>query len=276
VERVRRFNAVEAAFCIAKLRRSDKRRGSTMSRWKAFAIHLSLSVAVGVAVLALLFCVWYPQPYFVAAGGQHLVLVLLSVDLVLGPLLTLILFKSGKKGMLFDLWTIGILQFAALVYGLNVIAESRPVFIAASVDRFTVVAANDIRNEDLAKGGKEEYRSRSWTGPRLVSAPVPSDPAAQSRLIDLNLKGIDVHQLPEYYAAYPAEVPNLLSRAKTIAQLRKLVPTSRPVIDEWLKKSIQKEDGVVWVPINARKASLVMLLDKSSGEPLAALPIEPW
>ncbi|HPG95297.1 MAG TPA: hypothetical protein PLR28_12145, partial [Dokdonella sp.] len=107
-----------------------------MSRWKAAAIHLSISITVGLLTLALLFLVWFPQPYFEAAGGEHLIIVLLCVDLVLGPLLTLILFKSGKKGMLFDLWMIGILQSAALVYGLYVIAEARPVFIVAAVDRF--------------------------------------------------------------------------------------------------------------------------------------------
>ncbi|MBL0165374.1 MAG: hypothetical protein IPP82_17470 [Xanthomonadales bacterium] len=68
-----------------------------MSRWKAASIHLSISVFVGLLVLALLFLVWYPQPYFNAAGGQALIIFLLGVDIVLGPLLTLVLFKSGKK-----------------------------------------------------------------------------------------------------------------------------------------------------------------------------------
>ena len=86
-----------------------------MSRWKAASIHLSISILVGLLVLALLFLVWYPEPYFEAAGGQHLIVVLLGVDLVLGPLMTLILFKSGKWGMRFDLWMIGIIQSAALV-----------------------------------------------------------------------------------------------------------------------------------------------------------------
>ncbi len=117
-----------------------------MSRWKAASIHLSISIAVGLLVFALLFLVWFPQPYFDAAGGQHLILVLLGVDLVLGPLLTLILFKSGKKGMLFDLYLIGLVQSAALVYGMHVIVQARPAFIVAAIDRFNVVAANELAN----------------------------------------------------------------------------------------------------------------------------------
>ena len=104
-----------------------------MSRWKAAAIHLSISAAIGLVVGALLLLVWYPPPYFHAAGADQLVLLLVGVDLVLGPLLTLILFRSGKKGLKFDLAMIAVLQTTALVYGLSVVLQSRPVFLVSAV-----------------------------------------------------------------------------------------------------------------------------------------------
>ena len=47
--------------------------------------------------------VWYPQPYFAAMGGATLILLLIGVDVVIGPLITLIVFDPKKKSLRFDL-----------------------------------------------------------------------------------------------------------------------------------------------------------------------------
>lgn len=247
-----------------------------MSRWKAASIHLSISILVGLLVLALLFLVWYPEPYFEAAGGQHLIVVLLGVDLVLGPLMTLILFKSGKKGMLFDLWMIGIIQSAALVYGLHVIAESRPVFIVAAVDRFNVMAPADIEPEDLAAGKKPEFQSLSWTGPRLVGAQLPPVGRERTKLIFQGPGGKDVQNYPKYYVDYETVATGILGRAKPLSKLRAGNPQAGPLLEEWLQTNRREEHDVVWVPVMARKSSVTMLLDAHSGEPLDAIDIYPW
>src|SRR4051812_12853702 len=111
-----------------------------MTRWKAAAIHSLISVAVGLIAGALLLGLWYPPPYFHAAGAQELILLLVGVDLVIGPLLTLIVFRWGKPGLAFDLTVISLLQAAALVYGLAIVLQSRPVFLVATVDRFVLVS----------------------------------------------------------------------------------------------------------------------------------------
>jgi hypothetical protein len=247
-----------------------------MSRWKAAAIHLSISIFVGLLVLALLFLVWYPPPYFDAAGGEHLAIVLVGVDLVLGPMLTLVLFKSGKKGLVLDLCLIAVIQVSALVYGLFVIAQARPVFIVATVDRFVLVAANDLNAADLAKGEKPEFRQLSWTGPRLVAAKLPADVKTRNALLFSALAGKDIQVFPEYYVPYSDESPNLLSRASPLASLRTSKPAAGPLLDAWLKEQQRDESKVVWLPVIARKAGLTMLLDAKSGAVLGALPIDPW
>ena len=247
-----------------------------MSRWKAASIHLSISITVGLLTLALLFLVWFPQPYFEAAGGQHLIIVLLGVDLVLGPLLTLILFKSGKRGMVFDLWMIGIVQSTALVYGLFVISLARPAFIVGVVDRFNVVAVSDLEPADLAKGSAPEYRTLSWTGPRLVAtrrAPVGEE---RNRMLESGLQGKDIQYFPEYYVPYAEEVTGLLEHAKPLEKLRERQPQSAALLDDWLKTHQRTDVEVVFLPILARKASLTMLLDARTGEILDALPVNPW
>lgn len=247
-----------------------------MSRWKAATIHFSISILIGLLAMALLLLVWYPQPYFGAVGGDHLVVVLLGVDLVLGPLLTLILFKSGKKGMLFDLCLIAVIQASALAYGLYVITLARPAFIVATVDRFVVVAANDLDPADLAKGADSKFRKLSWTGPRIVGAKMPTDSKTREDLLFSALAGKDVEAFPEYYIPYSEKAAELLTHAKPIDSLKAKNAQAAALLDIWLSKNHRAEADVVWLPINARKAGLTMLLNAKTGEVLDALPIDPW
>lgn len=247
-----------------------------MSRWKAASIHVSISVMIGLLVFALLSLVWFPTPYFDAAGGQHLILILLAVDLVLGPLLTLVLFKSGKKGMLFDLWTIGIVQSTALVFGMYVIAQARPVFIVAAIDRFNVVLAVELDSADLADGQKPEFRSLSWTGPKLVAARLPVAGKDRTALLMSGMKGKDIEKYPKFYVDYDDEARNLLARAKRLESLRKRRPQAAYQLDRWLDKHSRKDMDVAWIPVVARESSLTMLLDSKTGAVLGALPIDPW
>src|SRR5690606_32812168 len=99
----------------------------------AALIHLGISAAVAAVASALLMGVWYPPPYFRAAGAERLLLLVVAVDVTLGPLLTLIVFKRGKPGLKFDLAAIGVAQLLALVYGFHVMLLSRPVFLVAAV-----------------------------------------------------------------------------------------------------------------------------------------------
>src|SRR5215467_6827215 len=110
-----------------------------MSRWKASGIHLLLSCAIVGAVLVFMVSVWYRWPLFILAGGAGITLILAGVDVTLGPLITLIIFKPGKKGLKFDLTFIALLQVVALAYGVHVIFIARPVYLVFAVDRFNLV-----------------------------------------------------------------------------------------------------------------------------------------
>src|SRR5512137_2835497 len=120
-----------------------------LNRWKAASIHFGISVVIATALFAAMLLVWYPHPYFHAAGGQKLLLLLIGVDVVIGPLLTLIVFDPRKKNLKMDLAVIVALQLAALVYGATIMFNARPVFVAFAGDRFELVEANAIAAADL-------------------------------------------------------------------------------------------------------------------------------
>jgi len=248
-----------------------------MSRWKAALIHLCISAAIAAIVSALLLFVWYPPPYFHAGGAGELLVLVVGVDVTLGPLITFIVFKSGKPGLKFDLAVIGIVQAAALIYGFSVIVHTRPVFLVAAVDRFVLVDAHQLAAKDLAQASQPEWRHLSWTGPVLVGTELPTDPKEHNALLFSALStGKDVQDFPKYYVPYTEVVPSLLQRAHLVAALLKLYPGKRDEIDGWLKRHDVSEAQAVWLPIQARDGDLVMMVRAKGGQPIGALPINPW
>lgn len=75
----------------------------------------------------------------------------------MGPLITLIIFKPGKKGLKLDLATIAVLQVAALAYGTHVVFEQFRTMITAlagmDVSSYPqhYVSYEEVRGEVLAK-----------------------------------------------------------------------------------------------------------------------------
>ncbi|HEV8692756.1 MAG TPA: hypothetical protein VGQ93_01000, partial [Lysobacter sp.] len=97
-----------------------------MTRWKASAIHLYLSILVLCTIAAILVWRWYPPGLFHMAQADKLLMLIGGVDVVLGPLLTLIVYKQGKKSLKFDLTVIALMQVGALAFGLHTAWQSRP------------------------------------------------------------------------------------------------------------------------------------------------------
>lgn len=245
-----------------------------MSRWKAAAIHLSISVLIALTSAAMIFGVWYPSPYDHAAGADTLVLLVLGVDIVLGPLLTLLVYRHGKRGMRFDLCVIALLQAGAFIYGVIVVTQARPVFVVGAIDRFVLVSADSLAPADLAEGSQPEFRSLSWTGPRLVNALRPDNKSERSDLLFSGADGKDIELFPKYYADYATHAAPLLARAHPLDTLTK--PEAPELIDAWLRKHNRQRADVVWLPLVGRSADIVLLLDRQDGRVLGSLPIAPW
>ena len=243
-----------------------------MSRWRASGIHLLLSVFIAVAVVAAMLSLWYPWPLFEAAGGSGLIFILVCVDVVVGPLVTLVIFKAGKRGLRFDLTAIAVLQLAALVYGLHTVFLARPVYLVYNVDRFTLVTAAELDPADLARAPRPEFRSMPLGRPRYVAAPLPQDPAEKLNLIQSSIAGKDIQLFPQYYVPYESEARNALQRAKDIREL-----AGKPGAETLARHlSGRSPDSVRYLPLRARNADGVVLLDARSGEPLSIVLVDPW
>lgn len=226
-----------------------------MSRWKAASFHLLVSLVIAICAGSLIYFVWYPSPYFQVSNGSNLMLLLMGVDVAIGPLLTLVVFKAGKKGLRFDLAVIASLQIVAFCYGIHVIAEARPVFAVAEGDRFVVVAANQLDDEDLADGKQPEFATRSWGGPRLVGAEVPkSGPQYDATLHSALANGKDVDRLPKYYVSYAQVADGLLTRAKPLTTLIRQQPQHAEAIERFIANTDEAATELVFIPLQGRQA----------------------
>ena len=245
-----------------------------LNRWQASGAHLLISAAIAAAVLTLMLAAWYPPPLFRAAGGNGLALILVGVHLVIGPLLTLIVFKPGKWGLKFDLAAIAVLQLAALVYGAYVIYLARPAFIVFVKDRFEVVNAVELQPERFAAARFEQFRRPPLTGPMLVGGEWPKERAEQQMLLEANLAGEDLQHFPKYYVPYAASRREILAKADPIARVREIEPAAGRIIDEWLAESGVPERDVLHLRLRARHAWLAVLIDRHTAQPVKMLLTE--
>jgi hypothetical protein len=246
-----------------------------MTRWKASAFHFAISFAVLASIFALVLQRWYPPALFGMAKAGPLLSVLAGVDLVLGPLLTLIVFRPGKKGLKFDLVVIAILQVAALAFGLHTLWQSRPVYIVATTDRFHLIFANEI---DPVSAGKAspEYRDAPWLGPRQVSAPLPEDPKARMKAMIEAMTGLEIHLQPSKYRAYPGPNRDPMAAAIPVRDAMLLAPADSRAILQRMSRRHGNADTLALLPLKSSRGSAGVLVDRGNGAIVEFVGIDPW
>src|SRR5215467_9623229 len=121
-------------------------------RLKAFTLHLLGSGCALTLVLGGLWLGWYRWPGWYLSSVLHIVGIVVMVDLVVGPTLTLIVSNPGKSRRLLtrDIALIVTVQLAALVYGSVTLWSGRPLYYAFSVNSLECVQASDIDVSEAA------------------------------------------------------------------------------------------------------------------------------
>lgn len=235
---------------------------------KAALIHLGLSAFVGIATAAIVFGVWFPYPYRELAGGQYLFLILVSVDVVCGPLLTAVLFNplKSRRELALDLSLVAVVQLAALVYGVHVISQARPVVLAFETDRLVAVSAAQIDPADLGQA-PPGLQKLSWTGPVLVGTRGPKDGGETLRSVLLSADGLEPSARPGWWQAYENNRPQIQQRMKKLADLRAARgPLAQSEIDAAAAKTGLPLADLFYLPLTSQKMldGWVALLDREA------------
>lgn len=249
-----------------------------MTRWKAFSYHITISASIAAGVSALILMLWYTPPFFSAVGGQKILIILLLIDVTLGPLITLIIFnpRKSRKELTFDLSIIAIIQALALVYGMSVIFQARPVYVVFIKDSFTLVTAVEISDTDLAKSQHPDFRSLPLAGPVYAFSEMPKNTNERNDLVSNLLQGKDLPCFPQYYKPYSENSYIVGQAAKSTGELKKLNPDHIAEINDAIKDSGKPEDELGFLPLQAKENELAVLVGKKDGKVLSILPLRPW
>lgn len=237
-------------------------------RARAAGIHLIVSAIVGGLAGVMIFGVWYPWPYREISGGERLFWLLVSVDVTLGPLLTLAVFNIRKpKGELVrDLMVVAFLQLAALGYGCWVLFQARPVHLVFEVNRFRVVNAIDIEAAELSQA-PAELRRLPLLGPTLISTREPTDPDEKLKAIDEALQGRDLSVKPRYWIPYAASRSDVVREALPLLAYVQRKPAQREALQRAAERSGLPAASLRLLPLLSRTASWTVLIDPQ-GDPV--------
>lgn len=242
-----------------------------MSRYTAAATHFALSVLIGAILLALFWFVWYPAPMLLAIGGHEIFLLILGIDVVLGPLLTLIVFRSGKKSLKFDLAVIALMQVGAMVYGVSVLLEGRPAYVAALGDKFQVVQAVEVTDANLAKA----KTTMPWWGPKWVGTKAPEGRYDTDAVRDVTEIGGGRGHFPQLHIPYESMAQEVLKKSLAISGLKAANPSKSAEIEAWLKSHGNTDTTAVYQPLKVRASEFAVILDAKSGKVIGISPFRP-
>jgi hypothetical protein len=237
-----------------------------MSKIKAACIHFIISLLLVSVVLTTMFTLWYPDEYFELMGGKRLIYLIACVDIFLGPILTFVVFDSTKKWIKFDLACIAIFQVAAMSYGLYVMLQARPIFTVFVKDAFYVASVVDIVPAELAKGKKQEWKTASLTGPKLVAAEPDKKNKFENMFYETEIQTATIQQYPRFYVDYKSQSENVIKAGKPLIQLAGFNQNNKIKINKFLKKNSSTIENFLYLPIYSATGTMSAVVDKNTGE----------
>ena len=241
-----------------------------MTRWKAAGIHLSVSVLVIGTLAALAWHFWFPHALYRVAALDRMLFTMAGIDVVVGPLLTLLVYRRGKPSLRFDLTVIALLQAAFLGYALHSAWASRPVYLVWSVDRFRLVFANELEPARLREAPVPWARELPWFGPRLVGVQLGNDAAQREHALQQILQsGTSVDHLPRFYRPY-AQTRDAVMRWSAPLPAR---------LDARMAAAVRASDrpatALRWTILESSRARGWLLVDARSLQPVLAVARDP-
>jgi hypothetical protein len=247
------------------------------ARLKASGLHLLISMGVAALAATLVFVIWYPYPYRIISGGQELFLILVTVDVLLGPLITLSVFNLQKPRSTLkkDLAVVGLLQVAALAYGLWTMSLARPVHLVFELDRFRVVHAVDVPPQELAHADAR-LKALPLTGPSLLGLRAFKDDNEKMEATMAALQGIALGARPGLWIPYAEAISGVLQVAQPLRTLKAKFPDRQAQIDAAVAKTGRASDALLYVPMVGRDTFWTVLIDPITAQVLAYLPLDPF
>jgi len=238
-------------------------------RLKAFGLHLLSSATVLTLILGSLYLGWYRWPGWFLADVRHVVVVMIGVDVVLGPLLTLVVANARKprRELVRDIGIIVAVQLAALIYGTSALWGGRPLYYAFSVDCLSLVQAFDIDRASLeaAQREKSALLPHWYSLPRWIFAPFPEDKAKAESLLANILRGApDVVAMPQLYKPWESGLRELRTQLQPVDKIRYFGPQEKKNLEARMRAAGLPTDQLNAIALMGRGRPVLVVMDPAS------------
>jgi hypothetical protein len=248
-------------------------------RLTAFGLHVLGSVVLLSLALGCLYLGWYRWPGWYLAGALSISLMLMGVDVVLGPLLTFLVASPRKprRELARDIGIIVAIQLVAAGYGLWTLWNGRPLYYTYSAGYLEMVQAQDLNPEQVALGRKlNPSLAPYWYSlPRWIYAPLPKDPNLAGEIVSSAVGGgDDVIDLPRYYQPWSEGSPDLRQRLQPLDKVQALDKADKQVAAARMRQLGFAPDQPRMLPMTGKGRPLVAVIDPATARIEALIRVD--
>jgi len=229
----------------------------------AFGIHFIFSALIFILFIITLRIFWYPEPYFTASGGWQGLKLVAFIDVILGPLLTFVVFNPQKSisELTKDLSIVFILQLTVLIWGIFTVYNQRPIAIVFWGNNFYTVSYKEIYQTH-----EDSPLLTTLTENKLLYYFVPK-PTIIKGIKDLNIevlaKKATPYQLIERYEPASNNFNHIKSRSIDIHEIITSNESMKKALMKILSDSKTKIDNNVYIPLISRYQNIILVFNNT-------------
>jgi hypothetical protein len=238
-------------------------------RLKLFSLHLLSSAAILTLILGSLYFGWYRWPGWYLTDVVRVILIMVCVDVVLGPTLTLIVAnqKKSRRVLARDIGIIVLVQLCALTYGTAQLWDGRPLYYAYSEGVLELVQAYDI-DANEAKLGREQNPALAphwYSLPRWIWAPLPQDAETAAKIAESAVTGgDDVISMPRYFKRWEDGVPTLRTQLKKVDEVGYFAKSEKKKLRDKIRAAGMPDDQSDTMALTGRGHPVLAVFDPAS------------
>ncbi|OOZ40985.1 hypothetical protein BOW53_05520 [Solemya pervernicosa gill symbiont] len=244
-----------------------------MSRGRFILTHLVATLLLLATFLAIALIQWYPHPYDEIESIHQLLSIIALLVVVLGPGLSFVLFKPGKRGLWYDLLLIFVLQSGFFTAAIWHTYRERPTLLLFSIDRFIT-----LRDDQFDPRKLDPTLTLAEHGPSQLYVAPPSSDAERAELVQQWAfeGGVDFTYAAERYRNYHPHLNSVLARELDIVTAVTRQPQLAAAVEEKLQQLGMTLDQLAFLPLESRGHFVTAIIDRHDGKLLGQLKLDPW
>ncbi|POZ52729.1 hypothetical protein AADEFJLK_01336 [Methylovulum psychrotolerans] len=234
-------------------------------RLTAAFVHFCISASAFSLIFLLMIVFWYPEPYFNVSGGWEGIKIVTGVDVVLGALLTFVVFSPTKpvRELVIDIGTIVVMQLTALFWGVYTLYDQRPVAVVFWESAFLTVPAQALAEQGYALNN---LAGLSSTEPPIIYAEKPAKLEDLKKMLELIKKDkIPPHQQAWLYRPIKDHFNDIRPMQFDIDQ----IIAKRPDVKNQLLPIMQKHNisdihAMLYFLLQSKYSNSVLVFDQNA------------